>query len=371
MNKTEVLDIEIPNKKKKNILKKLIIILLFFLVFLALIIYILYSFLLSSVSNKSIPIKFKVESGSSVYSVGESLKKEGLIRNISVYKIYVKLNNINNYKAGTYSLDKSYSLQKIVSILNGNKYSDGVRITFKEGKTIRNVAKTIAQNTKITEDEVFDKLNDNEYIDSLINKYWFLTEDLKNSNIYYPLEGYLYPETYYFNENVTVEEIFNTMLEQTNTIYSKYKDDFNSSAYGINEIITLASLVEQEGIYEADRNKIASVFYNRLKANMSLGSDVTTYYAFKVDMGTRDLTTEEFNTYNPYNTRGPSMNGKLPIGPISNISETSLKAALYPKQTNYYYFVADKNGKTHFTKTYEEHQKVIKELKESGNWIEL
>ena len=208
-------------------------------------------------------------------------------------------------------------------------------------------------------------------IKTLIDKYWFLTDDIKNSNIYYPLEGYLYPETYVFNEDVTVEEIFKNMLDETDSKLSKYKEDINKSNYSINEIITLASVIEQEGMYDSDKKDIASVFYNRLNKNMPLGSDVTTYYAFKVELGERELTTNEINTYNPYNTRGPSMNGKIPVGAISNFSKSSLEAALYPNKTNYYYFVADKKGKTHFTKTYEEHQKVIKELKESGNWIEL
>ena len=95
-----------------------------------------------------------------------------------------------------------------------------------------------------------------------------------------------------------------------------------------------------------------------------------TLYAFKVDLGERDLTKAEINTYNPYNTRGPMMNGKLPVGAVSNFGESSLSAVLTPTTSDYYYFVADKSGKTHFTRTYEEHQNVINELKEANNWIE-
>ena len=375
MDKTEKLDVkDIPKKKRKRLKKSVKLFLSLVLVLILILVFtlILYSYMLTGVSNTSKLVKFKVSAGSSVYSIGEKLEKEGLIRSAKAYKIYVKLNNVNDYKAGTYKLDKSYSTKKIVSILRGNTYNEnGIKITFKEGITIRKVAKEIAKKTNITESEVYEKMEDENYINSLIDKYWFLTDDIKNSNIYYPLEGYLYPETYVFNDDVTVEEIFKNMLDETDSKLSKYKEDINKSDYSINEIITLASVIEQEGMYDSDKKNIASVFYNRLKKNMSLGSDVTTYYAFKVELGERELTVDEINTYNPYNTRGPSMGGKIPVGAISNFSISSLEAALYPNKTNYYYFVADKKGKTHFTKTYEEHQKVIKDLKESGNWIEL
>ncbi len=375
MDKTEKLDVkDIPKKKRKRLKKSVKLFLSLVLVLILILVFtlILYSYMLTGVSNTSKLVKFKVSAGSSVYSIGEKLEKEGLIRSANAYKIYVKLNNVNDYKAGTYKLDKSYSTKKIVSILRGNTYNEnGIKITFKEGITIRKVAKEIAKKTNITESEVYEKMEDENYINSLIDKYWFLTDDIKNSNIYYPLEGYLYPETYVFNDDVTVEEIFKNMLDETDSKLSKYKEDINKSDYSINEIITLASVIEQEGMYDSDKKNIASVFYNRLKKNMSLGSDVTTYYAFKVELGERELTVDEINTYNPYNTRGPSMSGKMPVGAISNFFISSLEAALYPNKTNYYYFVADKKGKTHFTKTYEEHQKVIKELKESGNWIEL
>ena len=102
---------------------------------------------------------------------------------------------------------------------------------------------------------------------------------------------------------------------------------------------------------------------------MSLGSDVTTYYAVKIDMGDRDLYQTELDTYNPYNTRGPKMEGKLPIGPICSSSQSAIEAAIYPTNTDYYYFVADKNGKVHFTSTFNEHKKTISDLKENNLWF--
>ena len=103
---------------------------------------------------------------------------------------------------------------------------------------------------------------------------------------------------------------------------------------------------------------------------MSLGSDVTTYYAIKEDMGERDLYSKEINTYNAYNTRGPNMEGKLPVGPIASVSEESIKAVLNPAEGDYLYFVADKNGDIYFSNTYEQHQETIATLRKKGLWYE-
>ena len=135
-------------------------------------------------------------------------------------------------------------------------------------------------------------------------------------------------------------------------------------------MITLASIIELEAGNSNDRSGVAGVFYNRLKSGWSLGSDVTTYYAIKVEVGERDLTTKELNTYNPYNTRGPNMEGKLPIAPIASVGRDSIEAAIEPNNTDYLFFVADKTGKLYFTKTNDEHNRIIKELKTEGLWFE-
>jgi len=103
---------------------------------------------------------------------------------------------------------------------------------------------------------------------------------------------------------------------------------------------------------------------------MAIQSDVTTYYAFKIDMGDRDLYQRELDTYNPYNTRGPRMEGKLPVGPISSVSKSSIEAAINPNETDYLYFVADKSGKVYFSRTNSEHNQIISELKTKGLWFE-
>ena len=260
-------------------------------------------------------------------------------------------------------------IDPFIALNQDNIENEGITITFVEGKRLSYFIEQISKNFNYTNEEIHDKLNDRNYLESLINKYWFLSDKIFNEDIYEPLEGYLYPETYNFSKNVTIEEIIKTMLDQSDKVFSKYKSLIDESSYSINELVTLASIVESEGIYVSDRKNIAGVFYNRLDTGMPLGSDVTTYYAFKEELGTRDLTKKEINTYNPYNTRGPKMEGKLPVGAISNFSLSSFEAVLEPIDNDYYYFVADNTGKTHFTKNYTEHQKIIKELKNAGKWI--
>lgn len=300
------------------------------------------------------------------------LKNEKIIKNKLVAAIYMKLNNVKGLQAGKYLLSQDKATKDILStISSGEVYDERIKITFKEGKNMRWIAKTIAENTNNTEEDVYALLKDKDYINSLIEKYWFLTKNITNENIYYPLEGYLYPDTYIFeSKDVSIKSIFNIILNNTDKILKKYQAQISQSGINVHQILTIASIIELEGNDEVSRYGISSVIYNRLRAKMSLGSDVTTYYAMQVDMGERNLYSSEIKTANPYNTRGPNMSGKIPVGPIGNPSEESIKAALNPTKSNYLYFVADSKGKIYFTSTYAEHQNLIKKLQKQGLWYE-
>ncbi len=314
-----------------------------------------------------------IPSGSTNKQIGNILEEEGLIHDANFFYLYTRIYNINDLKASTYELTPSMSLESMIKALKeGNNYNpDVISITFQEGINMRKIAEIIDANTNNTKEDVFNKLNDVTYLDKLIEEYWFLTDEIKNSNIYYPLEGYLYPDTYFLkNKDVSVEEIFKIMLDELSKKLETYKDNIEKGNYSVHELLTIASITELEGVTLGDRKNIASVFYNRLSINMSLGSDVTTYYAFKVEMNERDLKTSEINSYNPYNTRGPKMEGKIPVGPVSNPSIDSITAAIEPTDTDYLYFVADKNRKVYFTKTYREHLTKIEDLKNKGVWLE-
>lgn len=346
----------------------------FAIIVLLILIFIVWYKLQINAVNKNVQdnneIIINIESGTSTSNILKKLKENKVIKNDFVAKIYIKLHEINGLQAGKYSFSGNETLPEVLEILiSGDIKKETISITFPEGKNIRYIAKLIAKNTNNTESEVYDLLENKDYIKKIINKYWFLKNDIENKDIYYCLEGYLYPDTYIFeNKDVSVEEIFSIMLNQTEKILNKYRNSIEKSNYTVHELLTIASIVELEGNTFENRAKIAQVVYNRISKKMSIGSDVTTYYAFKVDMGERNLYTKEIDTYNAYNTRGPNMQGKLPVGPISNASEESIKAALNPTSCNYLYFVADKNGKIYFANTYEEHQEIISELKQKSLW---
>lgn len=308
-----------------------------------------------------------VKQGMSTSEIANLLKEKNLIKNSFFFKVYMKLNRKQTIKAATYDLKKSMDLDTIVSLLEVGKANDDISITFKEGKTIKDYAKVLSTNTNISEEDFLAKMKDKTYLTSLINSYWFLTDTILNDDIYYGLEGYLAPDTYNFKDkDVSIEEVVKTLLDQEETNLEPYKNKINKA--NIHDILTLASMAELEGVKEKDRKMIVGVFQNRLSKNMNLGSDVTTYYAFSEDM-TKDLTSEMFNTYNPYNTRSSQMAGKLPVGPICNPSKSSIEASINPTSSDYYYFVADKNGNVYYTKTSSEHSAKVKELKDKGDWI--
>lgn len=321
--------------------------------------------------NESEEIILQIPEGYGISDIAKLLKEKNLIKNELTFKIYVKLSSSSNLQAGKYLLKNGNDgVQSIVDKMkNGKVYKEDVNITFIEGKNMRSIAKTIANNTNNTEEEIFELLKDEAYIDSLIEKYWFLTDEIKDEDIYYPLEGYLLPDTYTFeNSNVSVETIFNIILNFMDKYLTSIKDEIENSGLTVHQLLTMASMAELEGKTTEDRSEVIGVFYNRINSNMSLGSDVTTYYAAKVDMGDRNLTKKEINTYNKYNTRGPNMSGLIPIGPICNPSKSAIDATLNYKKTDAYYFVADKNRKVYFSKNYENHQNKIQELKDKNLW---
>ena len=330
-----------------------------------------YNYQMSAVSKEDIPVVVEIKEGTT-YQIGDTLYENGLIRSTLIFKIYVKLNHVNNLKASTYELNKNMNLKTIISILEkGNSYNPNeIRITFKEGLNVRKIAKIIEEETNNSYDDVINLMADKEYIDSLISKYWFLTDKITNSKIYYPLEGYLFPNTYAFrNKDVTVKEIIETMLDETGKKLETFKDEIEKSSLNIHELMTLASIVELEGASADDRASVAGVFYNRIKDKWVLGSDVTTYYYLKIDNfkeslnGNKNLYTCDY----AYNTRCTSFTG-LPIGPISNPGLESIKATIEYKHHDYYYFVADCKGKTYLNKDATGHYNTINKLKQENNW---
>lgn len=357
-------------KRRKFSVRKFLLFLIVLIV-IAIVAFIgLYKYETLAVSSTSKKINFTVEDGKTFYTLADDLQKQNLIKSAFFYKVYLKLHSPSGLTVGTYELNQNMSVATIVSTLsNDNNAADNsVKLTFREGLNVMQMASIISRKTNITSEEFLAKISDESYIDSLKEKYWFITDDVKNPQVYYDLEGYLFPDTYSLKKNeVTLDNLLTKILDNTLVKLDPLKQEIENSNYSVHEILTLASLVELEAVTEEDRAKVAGVFYNRLNDGWSLGSDVTTYYSAKKLM-TESLTKSELTSCNGYNTRCTSMKG-LPVGPIANPSLMSIKATLSPVTSDYYYFVADSEKKVYFTKNATEHTNIINKLKKEGKWI--
>lgn len=359
-------------KKKKRRLKKSVKVFLGVILFL-LCVLIIWAFEyhqgLSAVDKNGKKVEITIEEGDSYSSLGNFLKEQHLIRSKLFYKIYVKTHSLKGLEPGTYVLSQKMSVKELLNTLStGSKVT--LTVTFREGLNMRQVGKLVEEKLGISADTFIETASAEENLNAWIKKYWFLTEDIKNEAIYYPLEGYLFPDTYHIEKGATPKIILENMLNNTLEKLNPYKEALTSSTYSIHEILTLASMVELEAVSVEDREGVARVFYNRLNQHMSLGSDVTTYYGAKITMGERDLYQSEIIDLNAYNTRNANMAGKLPVGPICNPSITAIKSSINPKENNYLYFVADKNRKVYFNTNDRGHQKTIASLKTQGLWYE-
>ena len=312
-------------------------------------------------------VTFVIEPGTSKTTVAKNLEMAGLIHNKYVLDVYFYFVE-SNIQAGEYILSPSMSPEEMIHKFEiGDVKINTISVTFIEGKRITDYANAVSEKLKMTKEEFLNTAGDLEYLQELVssNRFWFLSDSILSNQLYYPLEGYLYPDTYEFLENASPKDVIEALLNQTAKKLEPYKEAVINSNHSIHEILTMASIVEKEANSEQDRKNAAQVFYSRLNSNMSLGSDVTAFYGARKEMGKDAETYDVLYNVNPYNTRltDGSMNGKLPIGPIANPSITSIEAALNPSSTNYYYFVANVcTGEVFFQEDYTEFISKVREL---------
>ena len=345
-------------------MKKRVIIIIFFVLIIA-VCFFGYCYLISPVdSNNKETVVFEIKDGESSIEIADSLKKEKLIKSKYFFLLLYKLEN-SKIKFTTYELNRSMNVYEILdTISTGNGINTNlVNITLKEGDTIKNFSKEISDKTGNSYTEVIAVFNDKTFIKKMIDKYWFLDDSLLSNNLYYPLEGYIVPDTYEINSKSSIEDIIIKLLNESDKKFASYKNIEN-----FKDIVILSSIVEKEAITIEDKKEVAGVFYNRIASNMNLGSDVTVYYGLQLDMS-NDLTSEQINSVNAYNTRLPEMRGKLPIGAVCNPSVETINATIDYSKNDYLYFVADKNGKVYYSKTLNEHNNTISKIKREGLWI--
>ncbi|MFS9438889.1 endolytic transglycosylase MltG [Streptococcus sobrinus] len=324
-------------------------------------------------SNKYVSVE--IPKGAGGKQIGQILQKKGIIKDANVFNYYTKFKNYSNLKSGYYNLKASMSTDEIIKELQAGGTAEPTdpssgKIVIPEGYTLEQIAKAIEDNsnTKVKGDKTpysskdFLKLVKNkDFINKMKEKYPKLLADLPDSDkAKYQLEGYLFPATYNYTKDTSLEDLVDQMLGTMDSYLADYYDKIGQSKYNVNETLALASLVEKEGQTDEDRSKIASVFYNRLDADMPLQSNIAVLYALG-KLGDKTSLKEDANIdtdvdspYNDYKNKG------LMPGPVDSPSLSAIEAVVNPADTKYLYFVADvETGKVYYSETYEEHEKNV------------
>lgn len=320
--------------------------------------------------------EISIVEGATVNSVITQLAEDEVVNSEFMTKLFLRLNG--EYSAvivGNYTFTSETTLETMWNDFSKGQQEELVQFQILEGESVTVYAKALAKSLgdESRSNEILEFWNSDEFVNSVINDYEFITDEILNPEIYYPLEGYFKPDTYLFGEH---EFNFDNLDFISRILLDARAEDFNAlinagatfNEYtkSYHEVLTLASIIEREATTLEDRKMVAGIFINRLAAGDSLGSDITTYYAEQVPVYERDLTQAELDKANGYNTRG-SLRG-LPVGPVNNPSKESVEAVLNYTSNDYYYFVSDKYAKMYYTSTFGEHEAIITKLKNEGLW---
>jgi UPF0755 protein len=302
----------------------------------------LYRYAHQACGNDDTPMVFSIAQGEGFNQLTHRLQTSGIITSPLRFKLLARLKKEDKQlKAGEYGLTATMTPDQVLDVLvNGRPFL--YRITIPEGFNLQQIAEEINR-LGLTDSHQFKALaTDPEVAGEL--------------GIAHPtLEGYLFPDTYYFPKNVAPRTIITKMVQHfTEKFPSTWRLRAKDLNLTIHEVVTLASIIEKETGDPSERAVIASVFHNRLKKKMRLESDPTVIYGIKNFNG--NLTRKDLRTHTPYNTY---LIKGLPLGPITNPGTASLEAALYPAKTNYLFFVAKKDGTHHFSTNFKDHNQAV------------
>lgn len=294
---------------------------------------------LRSAHNTGRATALVIPPGTSTSGVADILSGKGLIGSALVFQLYVKVNGFR-IEAGQYQLPAGATMEDIVALLTHNQTGTAVTLTIPEGYTAKKIA-ALAEKKGLFSADAFLAATKQPYQEDF----------LAGHDATLGLDGYLFPDTYQFSPKSTPQDVVTALLKQFG---QKVTQDMRSRApkgYTLAQIVVMASIVEREAFFDKDRAAVAGVFYNRLKAGMPLQSDATVAYA--VGSAGADISEADKKSDSPYNTY---LHTGLPPGGISNPGLASLQAALAPLSTEYVYYLTDKDGHAHFSKTYAQHQ---------------
>ena len=367
-----------PKKEKKSHVKAFVI---SFLVFLALLSaggYFGYQYVLDSLlpidANSKKYVTVQIPDGSNVQEIGTTLEKAGLVKHGLIFSFYAKYKNYTDLKAGYYNLQKSMSTEDLLKELHKGGTDEPqepvlATLTIPEGYTLDQIAQAVGQlqgdfKEPLTAEAFLAKVQDETFISQEVAKYPSLLESLptKESGARYRLEGYLFPATYSIKESTTVESLIDEMLAAMDKNLSPYYSTIKSKNLTVNELLTIASLVEKEGAKTEDRKLIAGVFYNRLNRDMPLQSNIAILYA-QGKLGQNISLAEDVaidtNIDSPYNVY---KNVGLMPGPVDSPSLDAIESSINQTKSDNLYFVADvTEGKVYYANNQEDHDRNVAE----------
>ncbi|HGJ7784082.1 TPA: endolytic transglycosylase MltG [Streptococcus pneumoniae] len=367
-----------PKKEKKSHVKAFVI---SFLVFLALLSaggYFGYQYVLDSLlpidANSKKYVTVQIPDGSNVQEIGTTLEKAGLVKHGLIFSFYAKYKNYTDLKAGYYNLQKSMSTEDLLKELQKGGTDEPqepvlATLTIPEGYTLDQIAQAVGQlqgdfKEPLTADAFLAKVQDENFISQEVAKYPSLLESLptKESGARYRLEGYLFPATYSIKESTTIESLIDEMLAAMDKNLSPYYSTIKSKNLTVNELLTIASLVEKEGAKTEDRKLIAGVFYNRLNRDMPLQSNIAILYA-QGKLGQNISLAEDVaidtNIDSPYNVY---KNVGLMPGPVDSPSLDAIESSINQTKSDNLYFVADvTEGKVYYANNQEDHDRNVAE----------
>lgn len=299
--------------------------------------------------------------GSSVREIAQLLEQEGLIRDATVFRYYVRAKGVGSrLQAGEYRFAVGATIDQLLAkMVNGDVVKNTVRFTIPEGWTVEQIADSLAEKGLVDKQEFLREVNEGDF-----SQFPFVAEIPAAEGRKYRLEGYLFPETYEVEKGATAHEIIARMLAQfAKELQPEWQEALKERQLSIHEAVTLASIVEREVVVDAERPIVAGVFFNRLRDQWLLESCATIQFILGKQ---RDrILYEDLKVESPYNTY---LHPGLPPGPIASPGRASLAAVVEPAQHDYYFFVTKKDGSSehYFSRTYEEH--LARDAKSRGSW---
>lgn len=308
-------------------------------------------------------VDLQVTEDTTLQQVAKELYKNNIITNKNFFLLEAKLDkNYQHLIKGTYTLTSNMPTVEILNLLTtvstGEK--DTLKFTIPEGYTVEQIAERLASLNIVSKKDFLSAVTDRDYDD----EYTFLQQIPPDLSYKYKLEGYLFPDTYIIRKNASAEEIVIKMLNRFQDIYDSYASFIPSTGYTGHELLTIASIIEQEVRLDEERPIISGIIDNRIKHNMPLQMCSSVQYSLNKRKAA--LTYEDLQTNSPYNTY---LNKGLPIGPICNPGEACIKAAFFPQDNDYYFFVLkdSKTGSHAFSHTFKEHNEEKSFYKQSDD----